>query len=57
LRGAIFGQGDVDVWEVLRMIKSFGYEGDLSLEFEGKETCEYGARIGLHNIRTLLEKV
>jgi sugar phosphate isomerase/epimerase len=56
LRGAIFGQGDVDVWELLRMIKSSGYEGDLSLEFEGKEACEYGTRIGLQNIRTLLEQ-
>ncbi|RAV19083.1 sugar phosphate isomerase/epimerase [Paenibacillus contaminans] len=57
LRGAIFGQGDIDVWEVLRLIKASDYNGFLSLEFEGKEECEYGTRAGLINIRRIWESV
>jgi len=57
LRGAIFGQGDIDVWEVLRVIKSSDYQGWLSLEFEGMEACEFGTRIGLDNLRNILEQV
>lgn len=57
LRGSIFGHGDIDVWEVLRIIKSSDYDGYLSLEFEGKEACEFGTRVGLDNIRKILEQV
>ncbi|MBO9608850.1 MAG: sugar phosphate isomerase/epimerase [Paenibacillaceae bacterium] len=54
LRGAIFGQGDIDVWEILRLIQASGYSGFLSLEFEGKEDCRFGAGAGLDNIRRIL---
>lgn len=57
LRGAIFGQGDVDVWEVLRLIQASDYNGFLSLEFEGKEECRFATRAGLDNIRRILESV
>ncbi|WP_274652075.1 sugar phosphate isomerase/epimerase family protein [Paenibacillus humicola] len=53
LRGAIFGQGDIDVPEVIRQIKASGYDGYLSIEFEGMEECKAGSRIGMANAKRL----
>jgi inosose dehydratase len=44
LRGAIFGHGDIDVRMILKTIKQSGYEGYISLEFEGLEDCLPGSR-------------
>lgn len=49
LRGAIVGQGDIDMYEVLRMIKDFGYSGYFSVEFEGHEECKWASRTGMEN--------
>ncbi len=57
LRGSIFGQGDLPAREILRLIKQSGYDGYLSLEFEGMEDSKEGTRIGLDNIRRLLSEV
>jgi sugar phosphate isomerase/epimerase len=57
LRGAIFGQGDIDVWELLRVIKHSGYDGYFSLEFEGMEECRQGSLIGLANARRIWDSV
>jgi len=57
LRGAIFGHGDIDTREVLRVVKASGYDGCLSLEFEGLEDCRLGARLGLDNARRLWNEV
>ena len=56
LRGAIFGHGDVDVREILRLIRASGYDGDLSLEFEGIEDCKLGTQIGLENAQRLWDE-
>lgn len=57
LRGAIVGQGDIDMREVVRLVKSSGYDGYVSLEFEGLEECRQGTRIGLDNLRRLWQEV
>lgn len=57
LRGAIVGQGDIDMRETLRAIKSSGYDGYVSIEFEGLEECKLGTRIGLENARRIWEEV
>lgn len=57
LRGAIFGQGDLPVRELLKRIKQSGYEGFLTLEFEGMEECRLGTRIGLDNLKRLWEEL
>jgi sugar phosphate isomerase/epimerase len=57
LRGAIAGQGDLDLPEILRTIKSSGYDGYISLEFEGMEPCEMGTRLGLEQVRKLWNEV
>lgn len=56
LRGAIFGHGDVDTWEVMRVIKHSGYNGYASIEYEGIEDCLFGARVGLQNARRMWDE-
>lgn len=56
LRGAVLGNGDIDMRAVLQAVKSSGYDGYLSLEFEGVEDCKYGARVGLANARRLWDE-
>lgn len=57
LRGAIIGQGDIDMWEVLRIVKHSGYDGYVSVEFEGLENDLLGARIGLENVQRIWDEV
>ncbi|SDO12408.1 Sugar phosphate isomerase/epimerase [Paenibacillus sp. yr247] len=57
LRGAIVGHGDIDMREVLRVIKSSGYDGYISVEFEGMEECKTGTLLGLQNIKRLWEDI
>lgn len=49
LKGAIVGHGDIDMWEALRIIKQSGYNGYLSIEYEGMEDCQLGTKLGLDN--------
>lgn len=57
LRGAIVGNGDIDMWEVIKTVKQSGYDGYISIEFEGKEPCTYGTKTGLDNARRIWESV
>lgn len=57
LRGAIAGHGDIDIREVLRLIKASGYDGFISLEFEGLEECRTGTKLGFDNVKRLWEEV
>lgn len=55
LRGAIFGHGDIDVRAALKVICESGYDGYLSLEFEGMEDCKLGSRLGMANAARILQ--
>jgi sugar phosphate isomerase/epimerase len=57
LRGAIIGNGDIDMRSVLRIIKQSAYNGFLSVEFEGMEECKLGTRLGLNNLRKLWNEI
>lgn len=57
LRGAILGQGDLDVWDILSQIKHGGYDGLVILEFEGFEEPKYGTRVSLDNARRIWNEV
>ncbi|WP_251205624.1 sugar phosphate isomerase/epimerase family protein [Acetatifactor aquisgranensis] len=57
IRGSILGQGDMDIWEILRTIKHSDFDGYISLEFEGMEPCEKGTEIGLAMARAIWDKV
>jgi len=51
LRGSIIGHGDVPVTQCLRTMKRAGYDGVLSIEFEGMEDVLTGLAVGLANLR------
>jgi len=56
LRGTIIGHGDVPVIQCLRTMKKAGYDGVLSIEFEGMEDVLTGIAIGLANLRRFVEE-
>ncbi|MCL2814495.1 MAG: sugar phosphate isomerase/epimerase [Oscillospiraceae bacterium] len=51
LRGAIIGHGNVPVDQCLEIIKSSGYEGHISIEFEGMEDPIRATSIGLKYLK------
>jgi len=51
LRGAIIGHGDVPVPQCLALLGRAGYDGVLSIEFEGLEEPLRGIAMGLANLR------
>lgn len=57
LRGAISGHGDINLREAIRVVKESGFDGYLSIEFEGMENCKQGSRIGMDNVRRLWDEV
>lgn len=57
IRGSILGQGDLDIWKILKTVKDYGYDSDISLEFEGMEECEFATETGLHTARVIWDKV
>ena len=57
IRGAVIGHGNVPITQCLRIMKKAGYDGVLSIEFEGIEETINGIRIGLDNLRRLVKTV
>lgn len=57
LRGAIAGHGDIDMPRVLRGVKESGYDGYISIEFEGMENCKTGTRLGFDNVKRLWNEI
>lgn len=55
LRGAIIGHGVVNVPECLNIIRANGYDGWLSVEFEGMEDCIKGLEYDLVNLKEMLK--
>lgn len=51
LRGSIIGHGDVPIAQCLGIMKRAGYDGVLSIEFEGLEDPLMGIAVGLANLR------
>jgi len=54
LRGSILAQGDLDVWNSLRIIRDSGYTGNVSVEFEGMEDGKIGSISGMEAARYIL---
>jgi sugar phosphate isomerase/epimerase len=50
-RGAILGHGEVPVGQCLSVLAKAGYDGVVSIEFEGMEPSEIGITIGLENLK------
>lgn len=55
LRGAIIGHGDVPVIQCLKALKRVGYDGYVSIEFEGMEEPLEAIEIGLENLKKYIE--
>lgn len=53
LRGAIIGHGDINIREVINLVKNSGFDGYITVEFEGMEDCQLGSRIGMANLKRL----
>lgn len=53
LRGSILGQGDLDILAIVDLIKNSGFDGYLSLEFEGMEECHQGTSISFNMTNAL----
>ncbi len=56
-RGSIIGHGDIPVMQCISIAKDAGYNGWVSIEFEGLEDCLDGIKIGLENLRKMLELI
>lgn len=53
IRGAIVGNGDINMKDVVKVVKDSGFDGYLSVEFEGMEECKQASRVGMDNLRRL----
>lgn len=57
LRGSIIGHGDIPVYQCLSILKSSGYDGWVSVEFEGLEDCLKGIKIGFDNLKKVISEI
>ncbi|MEZ4869041.1 MAG: sugar phosphate isomerase/epimerase family protein [Caldilineaceae bacterium] len=57
LRGAIIGHGNVPVVQCLKIMQRDGYQGVLSIEYEGIEDVLTGIEIGHDNLRRMVGMV
>lgn len=55
LRGAVLGHGNVPVYQVLSIIKDAGYNGYITLEFEGHEDAVTACKWGLNTLKAMCE--
>lgn len=53
LRGAVIGHGDVPVYQCLSALAENGYNGFVTVEFEGIETPETGVVYGLNTLKRM----
>lgn len=51
LRGAVVGQGNVPVYQCIQTLKRSGYDGFVSIEFEGVEDNLWAIKTGLENLK------
>lgn len=57
IQGTVIGHGDVPVKQCLRILKKNGFDGAVSIEFEGKEDPLFGVRVGVANLRRFINEI
>ena len=55
--GVVIGEGDIPVKRNLAILKRAGYEGYLTVEYEGSEDCIAGISRGLANLKGILAEL
>ena len=55
LRGAIIGHGDVPVYQCISTLKENGYDGYVTVEFEGMEDQITGTQYGLNTLKRIVK--
>lgn len=55
--GTVAGEGDIPVKRCLDILKRAGYDGFISLEYEGREDCLTAIPRGLENVKKILEEI
>ncbi len=55
LRGAIIGHGEANLAQSIRILKKAGYDGYVTVEFEGMEDKLLGIQCGLANLKSYIE--
>lgn len=53
-RATIFGHGDVPTYQLLAVMKNAGYDGYISMEFEGIEENIMANRISIENLKRMI---
>ena len=53
LRATVIGHGSVELVPIVKIIKESGYDGYVSVEFEGKEDCLWACKVSLDNAKKL----
>lgn len=56
LRGAIIGHGEVPVTQCIALLRKAGYDGPLSIEFEGMEDVLTGISLGRENLTNFVAR-
>lgn len=56
LLGAVAGHGDLELAAITAAVKNSGYDGYISIEFEGREECKAGTQLAMDNVRRLWEQ-
>src|SRR5699024_4609742 len=51
VRGSIWGQGDIETRKIVKLVKDSGYDGYISIEFEGMEECKMATKAGMDNLK------
>lgn len=55
IRGTVVGHGVVPIGECINVLRAAGYNGNVSLEFEGAEEPEYALENGYKNLKAYVE--
>ena len=53
LRGSILAQGDLDIPAVIATLKKAGFDGNIFIEYEGMEECQYGTKVSFDNLKRI----
>lgn len=56
-RATVFGQGVVPTYQILNSLHTYGYEGYISLEYEGMEDTLEAMEIGAENLKRMLADI